>query len=276
MPNTPGLYAGLSAPEAYVLINLPRWDAHHALKLGFMGLVAQGILRLEIEERPGIFRTRRVPHLRVAPDLPSPLPPVAASLIKMVRAAEPDGVLNTVLRHCHIDYHQTLSGFIKDCIGPALAARGLAAPIRARALRIFPYNSFALTEAGEAEKSRLRDLIREAKDVPTLLDSDPAKAAAQIAALGSAFLLVEELKPHYPELEKAMRRSDGSSGGDGGYYFPDSQTSRIGDGNLCFDFGHLDFSCFDAGAFDSFDAGFSDAGGGGDGGGGDGGGSSGC
>jgi hypothetical protein len=273
MQNISGLYAGLSAPEAYVLINLPRWDARHALKLGFMGLVAQGVLRLDTEDRVGLIRTRHIPHLRVAPDLPAPLPPVAASLVKVVRGAEPDGLIKNVLRQCRREYRRTLIGFIKDCVGPALVARGLAAPTRARALGIFPYNSFAPTEAGEAEKFRLQDLTREAQAIPSLLDSDPAKAASLIAALGSAFLLVEELKPHYPALEKAMRQSDGSSGDS--YYFPNTETSGGGFENACFDFGHLDFSCFDAGAFDSFDAGFSDAGGGGDGGG-DGGGSSGC
>ena len=273
MNDAPRSPPGLSAPEVHLLINMPRWNAQLALKVGFMGLVAQGMLRLEIEERPGIFRTRRIPHLRVAPNLPAPLPPVAASLIKMVRAAEPDGDLKTVLRQCHIDYHQTLSGFIKDCVGPALVGRGLAVRMRRRALGIFPYNSFALTPPGDEEKARLLDLMHEAKTVPRLLESDPDTAASLVAALGSAFLLVEELKPHYPALEKAMRQYDGSgSSGDGATYFPDGQTSAVGDGSFCFDFGHLDFSCFDSGAFDSFDAGFSD-GGGGDGGGGDGGGS---
>jgi hypothetical protein len=36
----------LSAPEAHLLINLPRWNARQALKLGFIGLAAQGILRV--------------------------------------------------------------------------------------------------------------------------------------------------------------------------------------------------------------------------------------
>ena len=273
MQDTARLNGGLSAPEAYLLINLPRWDVHQALKLGFMGLVTQRILRLDVEERPGFFRTRHIPHLRVAPDLPAPLPPVAASLVKMVRAAEPDGLLANVLGQCAHEYRRTLIGFIQECVGPALVARGLAAPKRARLLCLFPYDTFALTDAGEAEKARLQELIREVKAVPSLIDSDPAKAASLIAALGGAFLLVEELKPHYPVLEKALRQSDGGSSGDG-YYFPNSDFGS-GQGDTCFDFGHLDFSCFDSGAFDSFDAGFSDAGGG-DGGGGDGGGSSGC
>lgn len=265
MSGTFGLHPGLSAPEAYLLINLPHWDVHRALKLGFMGLVAQGILRLNVEDRPGLFRTRHIPHLRVAPNLPEPLPPVAASLVKTVRAAEPDGLLKTVLGQCEREFRRTLVGFIQDCLGPALVARGLAEPKRARFLGLVPYDSFALTAAGEAEKTRLQDLIREARTIPGLLENEPAKATALIAALGGAFLLVEELKPHYPALEKALRQSD-SSGGDFYYLSSPATFDTSGPGDACFDFGHLDFSCFDSGAFDSFDAGFSDAGGGGDGG----------
>lgn len=271
MQSAPGLYAGLSAPEAYLLINLPRWDVRKALKLGFMGLMAQGILRLDTEDRPGLFRTRHIQYLRAAPDLPAPLPPVAASLVKVVRAAEPDGLLTKVLGQCEREYRRTLVGFIQNCVGPALVARGLAEPKRKRFLGLLPYDTFALTDAGEAEKARLQGLMQETHAVPKLIDSDPAKVASLIAALGGAFLLVEELKPHYPALEKALRQSDGS-GGDA--YFSNSAAFGDAPGDACFDFGKLDFSCFDSGAFDSFDAGFSDAGG--DGGGGDGGGSSGC
>lgn len=270
MVSTPGLQGGLSAPEAYLLINLPRWDVHRALKLGFMGLVAQGILRIETEDRPGFIRTRHIPHLRVAPSLPETLPPVAASLVKTVRGAEADGLLKAVLGQCAQEYRRSLVGFIQNCVGPALVARGLAEPKRARFLGLVPYDSFVLTAAGEAEKARLKDLISQTRAIPNLLENEPAKAVELIAALGGAFLLVEELKPHYPALEKALRQSDGS-GGDYTYFPNDNFGAGAQDG-VCFDFGHLDFSCFDSGAFDSFDAGFSDAGGG-DGGGGDGGGS---
>lgn len=263
---------GLSSAEAYLLINLPRWDVRRALKLGFMGLVAQGILRLDVEERPGLIRARRIPHLRVAANLPVPLPPVAASLAKVVRGAEPEGLLKNVLSQCKREFRSNLVGFIQNCVGPALVARGLAEPKRARFLALVPYDSFALTMAGEAEKARLQDLIRKVSAVPSLIGSDPVMVVSLIAALGGAFLLVEKLKPHYPALEKALRALNASSDS---YNFVNSEIFNSGDqGDSCFDFGHLDFSCFDAGAFDSFDAAFSDAAGG-DGGGGDSG-SSGC
>ena len=47
---------GLSAPEAFVLSSLPHYDIRQTLKLGFMGLLAQGILRSEEETRPGVLR----------------------------------------------------------------------------------------------------------------------------------------------------------------------------------------------------------------------------
>jgi hypothetical protein len=259
---------GLSAPEAYLLLSLPRCDARKALKLGFMGLVMQGVLRLEIEDRPGIIRTRHIPRLRAAPNQPERLPAVAASLVRVVLAAGPGGLMKDVLRHAQGEYGNTLLGFMRDRLGPALIARGLARPYRRRILGIFSVASFARTPAGEVEKIRIERLMRDARSIPTYLDRDPAQAAALVAALGGAIVLVEELRPHYGALARALRDRDTGASIDG------SSWSAGESGNI-WDLGSVDFSCFDSGAFDSFDAGFADAGGG-DGGGGDGGGSSGC
>jgi len=99
-----------------------------------------------------------------------------------------------------------------------------------------------------SRRSRLQDLIRDARAVPRLLGDDPAKAASLIAALGGAFFLVWELRPHHPAIEKALR----PSGGDGGDFHSFS-------GDVRFDFGHLDFNHFEADVFDSFDAGWTKA-----------------
>jgi len=258
---------GLSAPEAYLLLSLPGCDARKALKLGFMGLVLQGVLRLEIEDRPGFIRTRHIPHLRVALNPPERLPAVAASLVRVVRHSEPGGLMKDVLRHAQREYGKTLLGFMRDHLGPALVARGLAEPCRRRILGIFSVASFARIPAGDAEKIRIERLMRDAHSIPAYLDRDPAQAAALAAALGGAVLLVEELRPHYGALARALRDRDTGASIDGGW--------NSGDPGNIWDLGSVDFSCFDSGAFDSFDAGFADAGGGGDGGGGDGG-SSGC
>jgi hypothetical protein len=245
---------GLSAPEAYLLLSLPGCDTSKALKLGFMGLVAQGVLRLEIEDRPGLIRTRHIPHLRVVPHVPEMLPPVAASLVRVVRGAEPQGLIKDVLAQCRREYGRTLLGVMRDCLGPALVARGLAEPYRRRILGIFSVASFARTPAGEAEKTRIQGLMQDARSIPSYLDHDPSQAAALVAALGAAILLVEELRPHYQALGLALRDRD-----TGGYV--DGTSWDATDPGSFGDFASIDFSCFDAGAFDSFDAGF-DAGGG--------------
>jgi len=295
---------GLSAPEAFVLISLPRWNAPKALKLGLMGLIAQGALGIEQEERRGVFRSRSVPHLHVSHGLPQDLPPVAASLVRVVGFAEPDGLMPDVVRQAVREYGRKFVDFVRKLVGPALVARGLAEPYQRWILGLFPVNSFRRTPAGDTEKARLQNLLREARAIPGYLDRDPAQAVALVAALGAAVLLAEELRPHYQAIGDAMRQrqvgdggggGDGGGAGDGGGSASDGGTFGPGDtphnghgqfdpGALDFsggvdfggglDFGSIDFSAFDAGAFDSFDAGFSDAGGdgGGDGGGGDGGG----
>jgi hypothetical protein len=256
---------GLSAAEAFVLLSLPRFNAREALKYGLMGLLAQGILRSEEEIRPGLVRTRRILHLRVAPDLPPDLPPLTQSLVGVVAAAQPrDGVIGDVLKQAMRAYRRTLVGFVLDHLGPGLVAQGLAEMGHRRLLGLIPLDSFNRTPAGEAEKIRVQNALHEARAIPQYLDRDPAQAAALAAAAGGAILLVEELRPHYAQLAKAFEEPGGDSspfplvtdsGSDGGFHFG------------CIDFGSIDFGCFD-----SFDAGFDGAS---DGGGGDGG-SSGC
>jgi hypothetical protein len=302
---------GLSTAEAYVLISLPRFDARKALKLGLMGLLAQRVLRMETENRPGLFRTRHIPHLYVAPGVPRALPPVVASLVAVVRSAEPEGTMKKVVAEAMRAYGRSLAGFAGDRVLPSLAARGLAEPRKRRLLGLIPATRFYRTPSGETEKARLDAVMRDAREIPRYLDSDPAQAAALAVAAGAAILLVEGLRPHYDALSRALRPPP-DGGNDGAGYttgfdglhdssrhdsgIPDnasfSDTANFDSANLDsanfdfanfdfanFDFGSIDFGAFDAGGFDSFDAGFSDAGGGdgggGDGGGGDGG-SSGC
>lgn len=244
----------LSAPEAFVLMSLPKFDVGQTLKLGFMGLLAQGLLRIDQEDRQGLIRTRHIPHLHVTAeaDVPAPL---AASLIKVVRAAEPRGLMRDVVKQSMREYGGVLTGFAMKLVLPSLIRRGLAVEHKTRWLGFLPWTRYFRTPAGDREKIRLEGLMRDAASIPDYLDRDPAQAAALIAALGGAIILVEALRPHYQAIATAMHPYAGDSA------FADF--GGLGDG------GGLDFSAFDSGAFDSFDAGFSDAGGdgGGDGGG---------
>src|SRR5262249_55863530 len=253
--------AGLSAPEAFVLLSLPKFDAVKTLKLGFMGLVAQGVLRIDEEERPGLLRTRRIVHLPAAPQAPAALRPLAESLVRTVRAAAPGGLVKDVVKQAQRNYGTGYTRLVPNHVYPALAGRGLAEARKSRLLGLVPVTRFFRTPAGEAEKDRLDTTMREARTIPQYLDRDPAQAAALAAAAGAAILLIEELRPHYQDLAAAMRlRGSDFAGIDGGGDFSSG----------AFDFGSIDFSSFDSGAFASFDAGFADAGGD-SGGGGDGG-----
>ena len=261
---------GLSAPEAFVLMSLPKFDVRQTLKLGFMGLLAQGLLRIEQEDRQGLIRTRHIPHLHVAAPATEGggRSPIAASLIKVVQAAQPRGLMRDVVKQSVREYGHVLAGFALKLVLPSLIRRGLAVEVKTRWLGVWPWTRYFRTPAGDSEKIRLEGLMRDAVAIPDFLDRDPVQAAALIAALGGAIILVESLRPHYQAIAAAMRPYTGDT--------VLSDFGGVGDGIDFSGIGDLDFSAFDSGAFDSFDAGFSDAGGdGGDGGGGDGG-SSGC
>jgi hypothetical protein len=281
---------GLSAPEAFILMSLPRCDSRKALKLGFMGLLAQGVLRAENEAREGIFRTRHVTHLWVAPNLPDDLPPLTASLVGIVRSAElRDGVMAEIVRQSMREYGNNLLGFANRLVCPALAVRGFAERRKVRLLGLIPIQRFERTPAGDVEKARLENVMREARSIPRYLDSDPAQVAALVAAVGGAIFLIDELQPHYQNIAKTMRaQSEGGDGGggDGGssggdnYFDSNAGSSHAGGGfesghfdsggfdASSFNFDGIDFGSFDFGSFDSgFDGGGGDGGDGGDGGG---------
>jgi len=259
--------AGLSAAEAYVLLSLPRYDTRKALKLAFMGLLARGVLRSEDETRSGLIRTRHVIHLRVAPNLPADPPPLTASLVKVVRAAEPrDGVMKEIVKQSMREYGNNLFGFTNGLVCPALAARGLAEDRKMRLLGLIPTHRFERTLAGDAEKGRLEVAMHEARSIPRYLDRDPAQIAAMVAAAGSAIFLVDELQPHYQGIAKALR----DHGGGDTYFAPNTDGVGFASGSPesgSFDAGSFNFDGIDFGNFDfgGFDVGFD---GGGDGGGG--------
>jgi hypothetical protein len=167
---------GLSPPEAFVLLSLPRFDIRKALKLGFMGLLAQGRLRMETEDRPGLLRTPHIVHLRVAVGVAAAPTPIAESLLRVVRAAEPAGLMADIVKQSMRQYGRTLVGFVQDYVGPALVQRGLAEVQRTRLLGLIPTTRFVRTAAGESEKMRLEAAMRDARSIPQFLDRDPAQA----------------------------------------------------------------------------------------------------
>lgn len=256
----------LSPAEALLLLKPNRTSGLRTVRVTLLSLLVKGILRIEEQDKAGLFRNRKIPHLRVvAPAAPSP--PHVAALIEVVQAAQADGgAIRDVVKRATKAFGAGCALYNTRFIGPALIEKGLLEERRIVFLR-----SYHATPAGEAERSRIEDDIDRARQLPKLLTTDPAEAAALALALGGTLLLVDDLSKHYRQLGEAMRAGCGDSGSDAGGDGGSFDTGGFSGG---FDLASFDLGSLDAGAFDaldssiaSFDSGFSDAGG--DGGGGD-------
>ena len=258
----------LSPAEALVLLDPRKGQSRAALKLTLTGLLMQGVLRLEESEEKGLFgRTKKVTRLRVSPDAPA-VPPPAASVVEVVRAAEAKGgKLDELALQARKAYGTDLSGFQKSHVVPALVARGLVEERRERMLGLIPVRRLYHTAAGEAEKSRLETLIAEARNIPDYLSRDLGRAAAVAAALGGALLLVDELRPFYGRISEALRGADPNAFGDYDFWSRDVPSLSSGSFDLAsFDPAALDgldtsLAALDTSFDASFDSGSSDGGG---------------
>ena len=260
----------LSPAEALFLLKPNRTPGSRTLRVTLLSLLVKGVLRIEEEVKPGVFRDRKVAHLRIVAERTPTSPPHVAELIGVVRAAQADGgKVRDVARLAQGTFGAGCGLYNRTFIVPSLIERGLLEERRVLFVR-----TWHATPAGEAERARIEADIERARQLPALLRSNPAEAAALALALGGTLLLVDDLRAHYRQLADAMRSSGYDGGASDGF---DGASSGTGDSSGGFDFGSFDFGSFDAGAFDaldagigSFDSGFSDGGGGdgGDGGGG--------
>lgn len=262
MPDT----TSLSPAEALLLLKPNRTPSTRTLRVTLLSLLVKGILRIEERIEPGFFRNRKVPHLLVVPAQTPAAPPHVAAVINVVRGAQfAGGRIRDVVQRAQDEFGTGCGGYNSRLIIPSLVERGLL-----EARRVLFVRTWRATPAGEAERRRIEADIDRARQLPRLLKSDPAEAAALALALGGTLLLVDDLRRHSRQLADAMR-SSAADGGPVGDFGGMSSSGDVSDG--------FDLGCFDAGSFDAFDAcidlfdsGFSDAGGDGGGDGGDGGG----
>ncbi len=293
--------APLSPAESLFLLRPNRTPARETVKVTLLSLLAQGRVRMEERQTRWLFGKKKTVYMSPR-DIAGRLPPHAATLLDLVRAAQADtGSMADFAKRAQKAYGPNLARFNSDFIVPALLSRGL---IEER--RILLFKTYKRTPAGDAEESRIAGDIARARAIPELLHSRPAEAAAIILAVGTTILLVGELRPHYRQICEVMRAQTASTdsadgGGDSPVTLWDSTNSQGPDpahhgdpahhldaaalggfDHGTFDLSAFDLSAFDAGAFDaldtgmaSFDSGFDASvgdGGGGDGGDGGGGG----
>jgi hypothetical protein len=269
--------APLSPAEAVVLLSPNLVKGKAAVKATLLLLLATGVLRIEQTEAAGIFRNKKIAHLRIAAE-PKNSPPEIAAVLDVVRAAQAEGgKITDVVRNAEKTFGPACMQFSLKFIIPALIARGLLLK-----KKFLFTHFFRLTPAGDTAQARIKSDLFKADDVARLLKSDPAQAAALAATLGTTVLLSDKLTRQFKPLADAMRVNGG--GGDVAV-FSDSSSHHASHHSSfdfssfdlgSFDLGNFDLGSFDLGSFDfgdamdSFHSGFSD--GGGDGGGGEGGG----
>jgi hypothetical protein len=253
----------LSPAEQVVLLAPNRASGYAAIKAMLLLLLTKGVLRIEETDKPGLFRTKTIAHLRIAAEPKNP-PPEIAVLLDLVRAAQAEGgKIKDVVARANKQFLTGCPKYIVDFIQPALKARGLLTENKVLFVR-----AFHLTPEGEKLQSQLKSDLFRANDIPKLLKSDPAQAAAVAAAIGTTIFLSDKLPKHFKPLADAMR----ANGGDANYVPINSDGTGSSIDFSRFDLGNFNFASFDVGSFDagmsSFDSGFSDASGGGDSGGG--------
>jgi hypothetical protein len=274
----------LSAVEAFVLLKPMSARGRDTIKLAMMTLIAQGTISVNQEERHVLGFTRRSTVLRLRGSRRI-LFPGARRLIGMVGPGS--CTMNEFVARVRRTYGANMTAFVQQEVRPALLRRGLLARRQQRFLLLFMRTHWDLTPAGKSERTRVERAVERAREIPDFLDRDPAQAAAIAFSLGSAVLLVPELKHHYQQLAQAMRDHGGNGGGGGDLYSGGggsgagtADPERQPEADLTADFDPLNLADFDADAFDAFDSGLDafDAGfdGGNGGNGGNGGGNGGC
>jgi hypothetical protein len=204
--------AQLTPAEAFVLLN-PVPNNLETFKIALLSLLAMGILRIEtIKSRPifllRLFGARGVPLEVVSVVREPPAIFLAAKTVDVVRnaAVARGSEHGRNFLSVALSAHKILGPFLwrlyAELICPALAARGWLEATEEKNHRMVGgrYMHYGHTPAGLAEKRRIDALLDRARQLPTLIDTNPAEAKSVALATGSLLLLLPELKVIYGKL----------------------------------------------------------------------------
>lgn len=237
---------GLTAPEAFVLLKGRQAKGAASLKLALTQLLVQRHLRAERRERVRKWLRHRFVSITAATPA-RPLPKHLAVVLEAVRKVHgSDGELRRIVRELTRVCSGNIQRYNRLYVEHDLVERGLLVEKVTVVLGIITVSRCERTAAGERCAARITELMAEARGVPALLERDPAQAAALAVALGSAILLVEELRPYLSEIAETVRNRNGDGGPDG-LSLSGGEPSRDNDRDV----GTTDLSGFDLGAFDS-------------------------
>jgi hypothetical protein len=208
----------LSPAEALVLLDPNAEQGVPAAKVTFLGLLAEGVLRLE-QARSRVFGAYT--QVKLARH-PAESPPHVEAVLEAVRWSKA-ATINDIAKRLAKTTNRFRS-FVPELVRPRLVQRGLLAERRhqeqRRTLLLFrrtvTISTFHPTEAGAREQARLRTLLDEAPAIRAELDRDPARAAAMAASLGVLLVLVPALLPVLGQLASAMGLPQATGMGDNG------------------------------------------------------------
>jgi len=199
------IFIPLSPAESLLLFN-NGYSSRQALKVTFLELIAREIVRIETRQEQRVFRKEAVQYLRVlVPHVPD-APAHVASLLDMLKAAQPGGgvALDAVTKLLRNRYGNKVNLFKDDLLLPALVARGLMAEQR---FGLFWLGKrLQLTRAGEAEHKRIAAAVGKARQIVELLKTAPARAAVVALEVGQAILLLDRLSFELRDLGEAIRK----------------------------------------------------------------------
>ena len=223
----------LTAPEALVLLNPNQEQSRTALKLAMTELLARRLMSMRSEEEKGFLGFKqKTDFIQLAPtatqklaDLPV-LQVISATLDKVGEVSR-EVSMAQFIQQAYKDFGYDFSSFQAKHILPALVEKGLLEPRQEKMLLLFRVTRYDYTPAGEALKQQLDDQMAQARTVPVWLDSEPAQATALLISLGSAVLLIDELRAHYARLSQTL------------------PAYSLGDGSLVYFGGDVDGSALD-------------------------------
>ncbi len=196
----------LTAAEALVLLDLENSLGREAFRVSLLGLIAQGVLRIEQRTEQHVAGRPSYNHIVIASEPPKP-PAHIASVLNVVRQSQDGYGILMVIAQARQTYGSYLNDFKDRYVVPMLVTRGLLEWKTTRLWGLIPRKSPALTPAGERERETLARTIEEARGVPELLKVQPERAVALVIALGGAIVLVQQLQSHYGQIAEAMRTS---------------------------------------------------------------------
>jgi hypothetical protein len=195
----------ISPAEAVILLDPKTSSGQDPLKIALFSLLARGAIQLEKRTScRAIWFKKNSPYLLVGSATNLNLPPYADALLHMVRQAH-DLNLREFVDLAHKHFGGNFGEFRTGWVLPTLVEQGLLQTKEKKVLGVIPRTAIKYTPAGLDERIRIEATLMKARTIPKLLKADPKQAVSAILAVGSLHMLIEELRPFYCDLSRAMR-----------------------------------------------------------------------